>query len=89
MPLPGGMKVQDIKELKTTVRDLNIEIGVITTPASAAQGVANLFMEGHVNAILNFAPTRIDSPNCCLVENIDFTVIMDILTYKLHQKMAA
>ena len=65
------------------------EIGVITTPASAAQGVADLFMEGHVNAILNFAPTRIDAPDCCLVENIDFTVIMDILTYKLHQKMAA
>ena len=89
MPVSGGMKIQDIKELKTTIRDLNIEIGVITTPASAAQGVADLFMEGHVNAILNFAPTRIDAPDCCLVENIDFTVIMDVLTYKLHQKMAA
>jgi redox-sensing transcriptional repressor len=89
MPLPGGTKIRDIKELKPAIRDLNIEIGVITTPASAAQRVADLFLEGHVNAILNFAPTRINVPDCCLVENIDFTVIMDILAYKLHQKMAA
>ncbi len=89
MPLPGGMKIRDIRELKTAIRDLNIEIGVITVPASAAQNVADLFMEGHVNAILNFTPARINAPECCLVENIDFTIIMDILTYQLRQKMAA
>ena len=89
MPLPGGTKIRDIKELKTAIRDLDIEIGVITTPAFAAQGVADLFLEGHVNAILNFAPTRINVPDCCLVENIDFTVTMDILSYKLRQEMAA
>jgi redox-sensing transcriptional repressor len=89
MPLPGGMGIQNIGELKKTIRDRNIEIGVITTPPSAAQEVADLFMEGHVNAILNFAPTRIKAPDCCLVENMDFTVIMDVLAYNLHQKMAA
>jgi redox-sensing transcriptional repressor len=89
MPLPGGMMIQDIKELETAIRNLSIEIGVITTPASAAQDVADLFMEGHVNAILNFTPTRINAPSCCLVENMDFTIIMDVLTYKLRQKMAA
>ena len=88
-PLPGGMKIQDIKELKTTIRDLDIEIGVITTPVSEAQKAADLLLDGHVNAILNFAPTRIKVPDCCLVENIEFTVILDILAYKLRQKMAA
>ncbi len=88
-PLPGGMKIRDIKELKTAIRDLDIEIGVITTPVSEAQKAADLLLDGHVNAILNFAPTRIKVPDCCLVENIEFTVILDILAYKLHQKMAA
>ena len=89
MPLPGGMGIRDIRELKTAIRNLNIEIGVITTPASEAQGVADLFMEGHVNAILNFTATRINAPDCCLVENMDFTITMDVLTYQLRQKMAA
>lgn len=88
-PLPGEMKVRDITELAQAIRDLEIEIGVIATPPGAAQSVADLFLEGHVNAILNFAPTRIIVPDCCLVENIDFTVIMDILTYKLRHRMAA
>jgi len=89
MPLPGGMRIRNIRELKTAIRDLNIEIGVITTPASEAQGAADLFMEGHVNAILNFAPARIHAPDCCLVENMDFTITMDVLTYQLRQQIAA
>jgi len=82
--LPSGLKVRSIGELKEAVRDLDVEIGVITTPASAAQKVADFLLEAHVNAILNFAPTRISVPECCLVENIDFTVMLDVLVYKFH-----
>lgn len=82
--LSSGLKIRPMRELSPVIRDLDIEIGVITTPASAAQSVANLLLKYHVNAILNFAPTRISVPSCCLVENIDFTVLMDILSYKLH-----
>lgn len=82
---PSGLEIKDIKELDRAVEKLEIEIGVITTPASAAQRVADLFLEAHVKAILNFSPTRICVPECCLVENIDFTVKLDILTCKLRQ----
>jgi redox-sensing transcriptional repressor len=86
--LPSGLKVRDIKELDSVTEELNIEIGVITTPPSAAQAVANLLLEANVNAILNFSPTRISVPECCLVQNIDFTVMLDILSYKLdHETM--
>jgi redox-sensing transcriptional repressor len=81
-----GLKVNDIRALEQTVKDLDIEIGVITTPPSAAQHVADLFLKAHVNAILNFSPARIRVPDCCLVENIDFTVKLDILTYKLQKE---
>jgi redox-sensing transcriptional repressor len=81
-----GLKVNDIGTLEEAVRDLDIEIGVITTPPSAAQHVADLFLKAHVNAILNFSPARIRVPDCCLVENIDFTVKLDILTYKLQKE---
>jgi redox-sensing transcriptional repressor len=84
---PSGLKVKDIRELNETVEELNIEIGVITTPTSAAQGVADLFLKAQVNAILNFSPTRIRVPDCCLVENIDFTVKLDILTYRVYHEI--
>ena len=85
---PSGLKIKDIRELDQTIDELNIEIGVITTPPSAAQAVADLFINSQVNAILNFSPTRIQVPDCCMAENIDFTVRLDILTYKLHHEIS-
>jgi redox-sensing transcriptional repressor len=83
----SGIEIRDIADLEKSVVDLDIQMGVITTPPFAAQGVADLFLKAHVNAILNFSPTRIRVPDCCLVENIDFTVKLDTLTYKLHQEL--
>ena len=83
----SGLVIRNIKTLKGAVQELEIEIGVITTPPSVAQGIADIFLDSHVNAILNFSPTQIHVPECCLVENIDFTVKLDILTYKLKHEM--
>ena len=85
--LSSGLVVKDIRNLKETVKELNIEIGVITTPPSVAQGVADIFSESQVNAILNFSPIQIHVPETCLVENIDFTIKLDILTYKLKNEI--
>ena len=85
----SGIKVKDIKELKRTVAELCLEIGVIATPPSVAQEIAELFLDAKVNAILNFSPTQIHVPECCLVENIDFTIKLDVLTYKLKNELAA
>jgi redox-sensing transcriptional repressor len=87
MEIQSGLVVRDIQSLKETVDELNIEIGVITTPPSVAQYVAELFLDANVNAILNFSPTQIQVPDCCLVENIDFTIKLDILTYKLKHEL--
>ena len=84
---PSGIKIRDINDLGKLAEDLNIEIGVITTPASVAQDIANRFIEANVNAILNFSPARLRAPECCMVENIDFTVKLDILTYKLMHEL--
>ena len=82
---PTGIEIRDIEELDKAARDLDIEIGIITTPAAAAQSTADRFRSAHINAILNFSPARITVPECCLVENIDFTVTLDMLTYKLSR----
>lgn len=86
--LPGGLEIMDINNLIDAVQDLDIHIGVITTRPSAAQSVADQFLMASVNAILNFSPIQIHVPECCRVENIDFTIKLDILTYKLKNEMA-
>ncbi len=81
---PTGFKIRDVKELVPTVNELSIEIGVITTVPSAAQSVAELFLKAGVHAILNFSPGRVRLPDFCIVENIDFTIKLDMLAYKLQ-----
>ena len=81
--LTGGLKVFDFRDIKKIVEELGIDIGVITAPASEAQKIAENFFRANVTAILNFSSAQIHTPSHCIVENIDFTVKLDILTYKL------
>jgi redox-sensing transcriptional repressor len=81
--LPNGLAVNHINELEEIVKERNISIGIIATPASAAQSVANQLVLAGVNGILNFAPVQIQVPDCCHVENIDFTIKLDTIAYHL------
>jgi redox-sensing transcriptional repressor len=81
--LPNGLIVNHIDELEEIVKERQVSIGVIATPASAAQSVANQLVLAGVNGILNFAPIQIQVPDCCHVENIDFTIKLDTIAYHL------
>ena len=83
--LPMGLVIQHVSRIRNVVPELRLEIGVITTPASEAQQIADLFFESGIMAVLNFSPIQLRKPNCCLVENVDFTLNLDHLAYHLHK----
>ena len=86
--LSSGLVIRDIQDLKSCAKEYRIDIGVISTPYSGAQETANMFFDADVDAILNFSPAQIQAPDHCIIENIDFTVKLDILTYKLKNEIA-
>ena len=77
------MEILHINRIKEVARERKIEIGLITTPASEAQGVANLLVEAEVRGILNFAPAQITVPEGFTVKDVFFTTILDNLAYLL------
>lgn len=77
------VEVIHVSRLKEVARDRKIEIGIITTPPSEAQGVANLLVEAGIRGILNFAPTQIKVPEGFIVKDVFFTSILDNLAYLL------
>lgn len=81
--LPNGLVVQDVENLREIKERSKIEIGVISTPASRAQDVANKMIDADIRAILNFAPVHIQVPKGFGVENVDFSVKLDNLAYHL------
>ena len=83
--LPCGLTIEPASKITQLVRELHIEIGVITTPPFEAQKVTNLLIGSGIKAILNFAPVQVRAPGGCLVENVDFTVRLENLVYHLRE----
>lgn len=84
--LPCGLVIQHTTRIEELVKRLGVEIGVITTPAGEAQRAADLLLDSGVKAVLNFAPVQVRTPDCCVVENVDFTVNLENLVYHLAEE---
>jgi redox-sensing transcriptional repressor len=84
----GGLQVQPIDDLERIVRESDAMIGVIATPASAAQQVADALVTAGIRSILNFAPAPIVVPDGVSVRKVDLAVEMQILTYYEQRKAA-
>ena len=79
------IEILHIDRLKEVVKARNIEIGIITTPAAAAQTVATQLVEANVKGIMNFAPAQIKVPPHIILRNVFFTSALDNLVYYLSR----
>ncbi|HVP76567.1 MAG TPA: redox-sensing transcriptional repressor Rex [Thermodesulfobacteriota bacterium] len=77
------VEVFPVSRIKEVAKERKIEIGIITTPPSEAQGVANMLVEAEVRGILNFAPAQVTVPEGFVVKDVFFTTILDNLAYLL------
>ena len=77
----GGLAVEHIDELPRILVEREVSIGVIATPASAAQEVADRMVAAGISSILNFAPTVIAVPEDISVRKVDLAVELQILSF--------
>jgi redox-sensing transcriptional repressor len=82
----AGVDVRDFADLDPIVREHGVAIGVIATPASAAQDVADRMVEAGISSILNFAPTVIAVPDGVDVRKVDLSIELQILAYHEQRK---
>ncbi len=77
------LEIQDIERMAELNAEMGIRIGIITTPGSAAQYVADRMVASGVLVILNFAPARITIPPGITVRHMNLTQELQILCYYL------
>ncbi|NIM04413.1 MAG: redox-sensing transcriptional repressor Rex [Armatimonadetes bacterium] len=77
------VEIKDVRELPRITQEQGVEIGIITTPAEAAQGVAELMAQGGIRSILNFSPTRIVSPQGTTIRNVDLMKELEVICFYL------
>ncbi len=84
-----GKEVLPIEKLPDLARRMGILIGIVTVPGEAAQKVVDLMVEGGIRAIWNFAPVCVAVPDHIILENVNLTSSLAILSSKLVQKIKA
>lgn len=82
----SGVRVREMSELQTVVARESVSIGVIATPAEAAQEVCDRLVEAGVTSILNFAPAVLVVPDNVDVRKVDLAVELQILSFYEQRK---
>lgn len=85
---PDPLRIRDMKtkllhasELTPFIREHHIKMAILTVPVQHAQSVVNEMVEAGIQAILNFSPVIIETPESVIVNNVDLAVELENLSY--------
>ena len=81
----GALHVEFIDDLAAVVADRAVAVGIIATPAVAAQEVADRLVAAGVRSILNFAPAVISVPDGVPLRKVDLATELQILSFYQQQ----
>ena len=85
----GGLVVEPLEDLPRIVAERDVAIGIIATPAAAAQEVAELLVSAGVTSVLNFAPTVISVPPGVSLRKVDLSIELQILSFYQQRRDGA
>ena len=83
----SGLPIHDVADAAAICRAEAITIGVIATPESAAQEVADVLVAAGVRSILNFAPGHLAVPDGVELRRVDMALELQMLA--VHENRRA
>jgi len=84
--LVGGLRVRPLPDLEDVVAMIGTCIGVVATPAGAAQEVCDRLVAAGVTSVLNFAPVPLQVPAGVDVRRVDLASELQILAFHQQRK---
>ncbi|MBW3669113.1 MAG: redox-sensing transcriptional repressor Rex [Actinobacteria bacterium] len=85
----GDLAVRHVDDLPAIAADEGIAIGIIATPASVAQEVADRLVAAGVTSVLNFAPAVLTVPAHVSLRKVDLSIELQILSFYQQRRVAA
>ncbi|GAA4713390.1 redox-sensing transcriptional repressor Rex [Pseudonocardia yuanmonensis] len=77
----NGIVVHHVRDIPRECPAAGVTIGMIATPAQAAQSVCDQLVAAGVRSILNFAPTVLQVPDEVEVRKVDLAVELQVLAF--------
>jgi len=82
-----GRKVQSPKQLTSFVHRGELELGILTVPAEAAQDMAALMVAAGIRGIWNFTPVKLELPDTVVTQKEDLAEGLAVLSHRLHHML--
>ncbi|HRY83837.1 MAG TPA: redox-sensing transcriptional repressor Rex [Candidatus Cloacimonadota bacterium] len=82
-----GVPIYGMEKMPNLLSRLHVHIGILCTPSEAAQEVAEQMLAGGVIAIWNFTPVKLDLPEDVIIENIDMSSSLAVLSRRVAERM--
>lgn len=76
-----GHTIHHIDDLDRVVEESGATIGILATPAEAAQSVVDRMVEAGLKSILNFAPSIVSVPEGVSLRKVDLAIELQILSF--------
>ena len=76
-----GCRCFSVTHMESLVRDLGIEIAVLTVPGPRAQAAADTLVRAGVRSLISFAPVALHLPDDIFVEYMDITAALESAAY--------
>lgn len=79
----GNLQVEHINNLQNSIKEKDIQIGIIAVPPAKAQEVIDLLTANGIKTILNYAPASVRIKPGIIVRSIDPVLSLQSMTYYL------
>ena len=77
----GDLTIESLDDLPAIAPERGVAIGIIATPAHAAQEVADRLVAAGITSILNFAPTVVSAAPGVSLRKVDLAIELQILSF--------
>jgi redox-sensing transcriptional repressor len=84
-----GIKVSDVKDLASKLKEHKIDILILAVPASVVQMVTDDAVSAGVKSILNFAPVQIKVPDDVTLRSVNMAMELEHLSFSLVNRGSA
>ncbi len=78
----GGIPIYHLDDLGSVAAG-KVDVGIVSVPAEAAQGVVDCLVAAGIRAVLNFAPVRPRVPQGFRCKSVDLTLELESLSFFL------
>jgi len=80
-----GVPCYHISTIRSYIKELSVDIGVLTTSAEAAQNITNLLIDSGVRGLLNFTSVHLDVPPNVYLKDYDIMTSLEEIGFFIKE----